>query len=168
MKIRILIKKIKKIKYIIMPILIVFNFTYASSISFMIKKDESTESYLKIKNKGDPVYLMLYCNNFINDVEISIGGVNPSNFMEKNLYKSKVSFLKDFSKEDWIVNYDKNGIMDLKLKNGGINFTKKIYKNNQVLIDIKELKEIKLFEIDNQKRLRDKLNLIFENCGIYI
>lgn len=158
----------QKIKLIITLVLITISSnSFSSSISFMILDDEITESYIKIKNKNDPVFLNLYCNNFINDVEVTIVGALSGDFMAKNSYQSKVVFGSKFSKELWKISYDKKGEMDLELKNEGIEFVRKLYNSGQVLIDLKELKEVKLFTIKNKKTLQNKLDSVFENCGIY-
>lgn len=158
----------QKIKILIISTMLILSSTaLSSSLSFMIKDDKVTESYLKIKNKGDPVYLKMYCNNFINDIEIKIVGSNHLDFMAKNIYSSKVIFGKNFSKEEWKLSYNESGKTDLVLKNEGIEFVRKLYNSGRVLVDLKELKQVKLFTIKNKKTLQRKLDSVFENCGIY-
>lgn len=158
----------QNIKTLIFSIFLLFSVSaFSSSLSFMIKNDETTESYLKIKNKKDPVHLKMYCNNFINDIEIKLVGANPKDFMAKNTYKSKVVFGGDFSKESWKLTYNEAGTIDLVLKSEGIEFVRKLHSSGKILIDLKELKSIKLFTVKNKKTLQKKLDSIFENCGIY-
>lgn len=157
-----------KNKIILGFFLTLFSFSsYSSSLSFMIKDDEVTESYLKIKNKSDPIYLYMYCNNFINDIQVNIEGINESNFMSKNIFESKVIFGKSFSKELWKVSYNEKGKIELSLRSEGIEFVRKLYNSGQILIDMKELENIKLFTVKNKVSLQSKLDDVFENCGIY-
>ncbi len=156
------------IKKIVLLIFVMFStLSFSSTLSFMVKDDDVTESYLKIKNKADPIYLSFYCNNFINDVSIDIRGLNASDFMNKNLYSSIVLFGNDSSSEKWKVKYDKNSHLYLSLDGGGINFVRKMYDNGQVLIDMKELNGLKFYTVKNKKVFNQKLDMIFQNCSIY-
>lgn len=140
----------------------------ASSISFMIKDDDVTESYLKLKNQKDDIYLMFYCNNFYNDIKITIEGLDESNFFEKNYYVSKTIFGKNFSKSTWKVTYDEDNKFHLSLDEQGINFAQKFYNEGKVLIDMPELKGIKLFSVKNKELMQKRVSSVFENCSIYL
>lgn len=142
-------------------------YAMASNISFMIKDDEVTESYLKLKNSKDDAYLMFYCNNFYNDIKVSIEGLNEKDFFEKNYYVSKTIFGKDFSKSTWKVTYDENGNFHLLLDEQGINFVQKFHKEGKVLIDMPELDGIKLYNIKNKNVMQKRISSVFENCSIY-
>lgn len=139
----------------------------ASNISYLIKNDNEVESYLKIKNNKESVYLKLYCNNFYNDIKVSLRGVNEKDFYSKNFFESKVIFGKEFTKSNWKSTYTKEGVFYLELQDQGFSFAENLYKNGKVLIDLPELKEFKLYSTNNKSLLQKKMSLIFENCSIY-
>ena len=139
-----------------------------SGLSFMVKSDETTESYVKITNKNDPLFLKLSCNNFINKIDIKLIGANSDNFMSRNNFPSKIIFGQESYSETWKLSYDDNGSIELILRKDGFEFSKNLYKSGKVMIDLPELKNIKLFEIENKNHIQDKLSLALENCGIYI
>ncbi len=139
----------------------------ASSLSYMIKNDTEVESYLKIKNNKENVYLQFSCNNVYNDIEVTLRGLNEKNFYSKNFFDSKLIFKKKFTKGKWSSTYSKNGDFYLKLEDKGFQFAENIYNNTQVLIDLPELGSPKLYSITNKDFLRKKMSLIFENCSIY-
>lgn len=156
-----------KIIIILLTSIATFNAS-SSSLSFMLKNDLETESYIKLRNQADPIYLDLYCNNFINDITVTINGTSQSKFLSKNTYESTLEFENNKFKYDWIVSYNEKGTMFLNLKDSGLDFLRQFYKSGYVKIDINELNEPKIFTIKNKRILREKISLITSNCGIYL
>tara|TARA_Y100000588_G_scaffold321228_1_gene352473 strand:- start:190223 stop:190714 length:492 start_codon:yes stop_codon:yes gene_type:complete len=162
------VKKNKVIKALALTILLSINsLSNASTLSYMIKNDGKVESYLKIKNHKDPVYLKMSCNNFYNDIKVSIEGLDQKDFFDKNFYASNLMFKKKFIKAEWKTDYTENGEFYLELKNKGIRFAEYLYSEGQLLIDLKEMGAPKLYSVNNKNSLRQKMNMIFENCSIY-
>lgn len=155
-------------KYLIIFILNILSINaYASNISYMITNDQKTESYIKLVNKKDPVYLKLYCNNIYNNISISLEGLDESSFFNKNYFDSKITFGNNFQKANWKVVYSETGSFYLRYEGEGIQFAQNLFKNGKVLIDMKELGSLKLFDHSSKKLLEKKFLMAFENCSIY-
>lgn len=148
-------------------LLLVSTSSYSSSLSFMIKDDGVTESYIKLKNEKEAAYIKLYCNNVFNDIEVSLEGLNEEDFYEKNYYISKTIFGTNFDQSKWKVSYDKENNFKLMLDGGGMEFAQYFYDNGSVLIDLDDFDEIRLYTVNNKRYLQKKLSSIFENCSIY-
>lgn len=158
-------EKIKKI--VTLCILLISASAYSSSISFMIKNDGVTESYIKLKNEKDTAYLKLYCNNVFNDVQVSIEGLDEKQFYNKNYHSSKTIFGTNFTNSRWRVDYDKENNFHLMLDDEGLSFSKRFYEQGSVLIDMEGMNSIKLFNVSNKSHLQEKLSSVLENCSIY-
>lgn len=155
-------------KSVLLLALLTSTIANASSLSFMIKNDETTESYIKLKNEKEEGYLKLYCNNVFNDIKVSIEGLNEKDYYDQNYYLSKTIFGSNFDQSKWKVAYDKENNFQLTLEDGGFDFAQSFYDEGAVLIDLDHKEdEIRLYTVKNKRYLQQKLSSVFENCSIY-
>lgn len=154
-------------KKIILLTLLIPNISIASSLSYMVKNDGEIMSYLKMSNPDDNVYLKFSCNNFINDIKVSIEGINEEDFDSKNHYEAKSMFKTQYQTTTWKVSYGSDGDFSLVLDKDGFQFANNIYQQGQLLLDMKELNGLKLFSTKHDYYLKSKMDLVFENCSIY-
>lgn len=154
-------------KKIILMVLLLPSLSFASTLSYMVKNDGEIKSYLKLKNQNDEVFLKFSCNNFINDIKVSVEGLNEEDFYSKNHYKAKAMFKNQYQMTEWKVNYDDAGNFSLLLEKEGLQFANNLYQNGQLLLDMKELNGLKFFSTKHSYYLKSKMDLVFENCSIY-
>ncbi len=141
--------------------------SFGSTLSYMVKNDGDIESYLKIKNQKEEVFLKFSCNNFINDIKVSIHGLDEESFYSKNHYEAKAMFKNQYQTTKWKVNYSDEGDFSLILEKDGFQFANNLYQQSQLLLDMKELNSLKFFSTKHPYYLRSKMDLVFENCSIY-
>lgn len=140
----------------------------ASNLTYTITNEKKTESIVNIKNNKQPVYLNFTCNNFLNEINVNLKGINPDDFYESNVFKARTIFGKSFNNYKWNGVYDEKGNFYLKLDGNGLIFTKNLYKSGKILLDMKELKKIHLFEFNNKFEFQKNLDFALKNCGIYL